>query len=1528
MVAIAYAAMQIIPTVVGLKGNLDGQIGTPLMAAGKKAGTNAGKAAIDGLQAELGKAKLVVEKISGQIGAARQKEADAAGKVRVAEAQLATLREKGVTDAGKLAAATEKVATAQRKHETAAKATATASTALKAAEDQASAATTKLATESDKAKTSVGGLGGAAEVARSGLGATAIGITAVATSIVTAATGLLTIGSTFADVRKTVTFQTGATGEALDGMMDSVKNIGTTLPKSFDEIGGVLSKLAQRTALTGEPLETLTKQVLKVNGVMGQDTDINQLTGAFAAFGVEAGDTSAVFDDLFRVSRSTGVGINELTAAAIKGAPQFQQFGFSLAESAGLMGSLDKAGINSDAVLTGLNKSMVNFAKAGRDPKEALTETIGAIQDFTKSGNDAGAIDMASKLFGTKGAGQFVNAVKAGAITVEGLTAAADTAQSGILDAGGAIPSLSSAWTLFKNNVMVALEPIATRVFKVFIDGLTWFRGTGVTAIKAVVGAFSGLLDGGMLDGAIAMFTQVKDGLTGITNILFKGDFTGPIFGLEEDSSFVNWLFGLRESIISTFNEVKGGVTAFVAAFRDGGDEITSSGFAGFLEGLGVQARNLYDVFQASILPALQQLGAVALDVGSVVLPIVWNAFTTGVSIIGGVAGAIGNVVKFFTEHKDIATVLATVIGGVLLPSLITFTATLVAQGIAWVTATASAVAYNVIGTTLSVATKVWAAGQWLLNAALNANPIGLIIGLIAGLVAGVVLAYQHSETFRNIVQGAWEGIQTAISFAWNSVIKPVFGFFVEMFNVAKDAVLGFWHNAIEPAFQAIGFVIQVWWAAVQIIFQAWKIGVTALGDAAMWLWNNAIVPAFNGVSAAISFVWNSGVLPIFNAWKVGVTALGDGAMWLYNNAITPAFNGVKTAAEFMWSGVTTVFDWFTDGLKVVGDGAMWLWNNAITPAWEGIKSAIGSVVDFLQPLWNRFTDGLGAIGDMATRVGQGMKDAFSGVVEVIKKPIHAVGRLLSSIPEKVPGITIPGAGAIRDWGNTMQALKTGGTVARRDSNGVLSGPGTGTSDSIFGVDGSGMPIVRVSDGEGVVKKSAMSKGGDRIIAALNAGWVPTADFLHGMMQGEFRPNNLGIAEDDPRVIAGLGLRSLVADGDFTGNLRDATGLEESNPIVSGILGARSLIRDGDYTGNLRDAFGIEESNPLIGGALQIRDWLKGLPKLAGGGVVDGMSAFVNGIYPDMTLTSSFRDGDPGYHGSGMAGDFSNGSGNTPEMLGLANAIAEKYPNSLELIHSNPAFKGNIKNGQNVGDGMSFYGASTMGEHENHVHWAMDSAPSAVPGMSSVGDDSAGMDLGTIPAPEGGLGGGASGSLATTLGSSAGGGGFSSGGSSVGGTFSNEQGAVKVAAGDATPVFVTNMPSGGLAGSAPTTAMPASDLDTAQSFSTSTEPELAPSTPIGGTGAETAFSGEQGTPEGDKWVNWAQDVGQQWKKFGEDNWREMLNTAVGVGLGGMGGGSPITVNANGQDPRAVTKVLVRSQNRRSRAMQRSGGLTR
>lgn len=67
--------------------------------------------------------------------------------------------------------------------------------------------------------------------------------------------------------------------------------------------------------------------------------------------------------------------------------------------------------------------------------------------------------------------------------------------------------------------------------------------------------------------------------------------------------------------------------------------------------------------------------------------------------------------------------------------------------------ARAASVAHGAVTGVLAVKTAVMTAAQWALNAAMSANPIGLVVLAVVALVAGLVLAYRHSARVREIVQ-------------------------------------------------------------------------------------------------------------------------------------------------------------------------------------------------------------------------------------------------------------------------------------------------------------------------------------------------------------------------------------------------------------------------------------------------------------------------------------------------------------------------------------------------------------------------------------------------------------------------------------------------------------------------------------------------------------------------------------------------------------------------------------------------------
>jgi hypothetical protein len=77
--------------------------------------------------------------------------------------------------------------------------------------------------------------------------------------------------------------------------------------------------------------------------------------------------------------------------------------------------------------------------------------------------------------------------------------------------------------------------------------------------------------------------------------------------------------------------------------------------------------------------------------------------------------------------------------------------------------------------TTIVIATKVWAAAQWLLNAAMTANPIGLLIVGITAAVSAIVYCYRHFATFRAVLLGVWGTIK-------------------EFGRIVGDVFTGLWH--------------------------------------------------------------------------------------------------------------------------------------------------------------------------------------------------------------------------------------------------------------------------------------------------------------------------------------------------------------------------------------------------------------------------------------------------------------------------------------------------------------------------------------------------------------------------------------------------------------------------------------------------------------------------------------------------------------------------------------------------------------
>lgn len=319
---------------------------------------------------------------------------------------------------------------------------------------------------------------------------------------------LMDIGSTFDSMRDKIIVGTGASGEALDSLMESAKRIGTSVPTDFDTVGDVVQNLNTRLGITGDELEELGSRVIEAGNLLGTSIDMDTLTGAFNAFGVANEDAAASMDYLFNVGQATGIEFNKLTSIMESTAPAMQMLGFSFEETANMAGLLDKAGMDASSVMGKMSKALTSLAKPGEDAADAYQRVLTEMQGFIEAGDEASALDLASELFGTRGAAQFVGALQSGALSMDELKNAALGAGDGIMGTMERTRSMEESLQILRNTAMVALEPIASDVFNGIsdaVEGLTQFVQDNQGAFDNLGGVLKTIADilGTVVGGAL-----------------------------------------------------------------------------------------------------------------------------------------------------------------------------------------------------------------------------------------------------------------------------------------------------------------------------------------------------------------------------------------------------------------------------------------------------------------------------------------------------------------------------------------------------------------------------------------------------------------------------------------------------------------------------------------------------------------------------------------------------------------------------------------------------------------------------------------------------------------------------------------------------------------------------------------------------------------------------------------------------------------------------------------------------------------
>lgn len=227
---------------------------------------------------------------------------------------------------------------------------------------------------------------------------------------------------------------------------------------------------------------------------------------------------------------------------------------------------------------------------------------------------------------------------------------------------------------------------------------------------------------------------------------------------------------------------------------------------------------------------------------------------------------------------------------------------------------------------------------QWALNAAMNANPIGIIIGAIALLVGGIWLLCKNWDLVKKKTMELWKKLD-------NNPLGKVLKFIIKF------------GNPISAMINAFLFLKDV-------ITQNWDT-IKGFGE---YIWNG-LVGAFNYVKDVIS-----------------------GVCTIVGGIFTAVWDGVISALDSLKNAFNKVTDFITGAFMSAWDSLMNALDIILHPI-ETAKKAFGGLIDKLK-FWNntKIEDKTVNINEIKTTDSIGGSNKSGTTTSGVKNPRHALG--------------------------------------------------------------------------------------------------------------------------------------------------------------------------------------------------------------------------------------------------------------------------------------------------------------------------------------------------------------------------------------------------------------------------------------------------------------------------------------------------------------------------------------------------------
>lgn len=296
------------------------------------------------------------------------------------------------------------------------------------------------------------------------------GIAIATAAVLAGGKALYDIGSEFDAAYDTIRVGTGATGDALTNLNDSMKAVYSTIPTTMADASTAIADYNTRLGVTDGVLEDLSTKAIQAADILGEDVTgiVEASSTAFQNWKVDVEAMPDAMDYVFKVAQSTGAGFTDLFSNLQTYGSQLQSVGYGFEESAVLLGQVEKAGYDVSTVMTSLKTASAAAASDGfENINDGLLSYIDQIQNAQ---SETEAYNLATEVFGSKGAATMIDAINSGTLSLSDLETQLNASTETISTAAEATYSAAEKWTILKNKMTVWLEPLATTVFDAMGD--------------------------------------------------------------------------------------------------------------------------------------------------------------------------------------------------------------------------------------------------------------------------------------------------------------------------------------------------------------------------------------------------------------------------------------------------------------------------------------------------------------------------------------------------------------------------------------------------------------------------------------------------------------------------------------------------------------------------------------------------------------------------------------------------------------------------------------------------------------------------------------------------------------------------------------------------------------------------------------------------------------------------------------------------------------------------------------------------